>query len=252
MMPAALVLAGTRPGGDPFAAAQGVAHKALIEIEGKTLLERVIDGLHDAGVARIAVSCDPGAVADLARELGAETIPTCEGPSASVSAAFEMLGAPLIVTTSDHALLAGSWVEQLVRDTPDTADLALMLARRENVEKAMPGSRRTYLRFADGHWSGCNLFFLRTMRAHNAIDTWSMVEADRKRPWKIAARLGIGTLVSMLFGRLTLAEGVTKLGRRIGVRVSLVEAQDGLAAVDVDKAEDLEAVRIFLTRSREN
>ena len=34
MQPAALVLAGTRPGGDPFAMEQGVAHKALIEIDG--------------------------------------------------------------------------------------------------------------------------------------------------------------------------------------------------------------------------
>ena len=47
--------------------------------------------------------------------------------------------------------------------------------------------RRTWLRFADGQWSGCNLFLLQSRRAQAAIATWSAVEADRKRPWRIAA-----------------------------------------------------------------
>lgn len=118
-----------------------------------------------------------------------------------------------------------------------------MLARQDRVEAALPGARRTYLAFADGRWSGCNLFYLRTERAEAAIDLWQMVEADRKRPWRIAARLGPATLLSMLLRRLTLAEGIARLGRRIGIEAALVPATDGLAAVDVDKPADLVAVR---------
>lgn len=245
---AALVLAGTRPGGDPFAAAQGVAHKSLIEIDGTTLLERVVRALQEAGVSRIGVSCDEGPVADLARGLSAQVIPTGRGPSASVGAGFDEFGAPLIVTTSDHALLQTDWVRELVEGTPEDADLSVMLAEREAVQRAMPESKRTYLRFADGHWSGCNLFFLQTSEARRAIETWSMVEADRKRPWRIAARLGLGTLFSMLQGRLTIAEGLARLGQKIGVRAALVSASDGLAAVDVDKQADLDAVRALIAR----
>lgn len=245
-MTTALVLAGTRPGGDPFAQSLGVAHKALIELEGRTLLERVVAALREAGIDRIAVSCDEGAVAQLARSLGAEVIAPGRGPSASVYAAFEQLGAPMLVTTSDHALIDAEWVRELIAGTPDGADISVMLAERRTVERAMPGSRRTYLRFADGQWSGCNLFYLQTLRARAAIETWSMVEADRKRPWRIAARLGPGTLIAMLLGRLTLAEGLARLGKRIGLTAQLVAAKDGLAAVDIDKVEDLEAVRALL------
>lgn len=244
--PAALVLAGTRPGGDPFAQSVGVPHKALIEIDGRTLLERVVSALRDAGIDRIAVSCNPGPVAELAHGLKVETIAAENGPSASVAAAFEKLGAPMVVTTSDHALLEGAWVRELVTGTPETADLSVMMAERSVIEGALPSARRTYLRFADGDWSGCNLFYLRTPRARNAIDIWSTVEADRKRPWRIAARLGISTLFQMILRRLTLAEGLARLGKRIGVVASLVAASDGLAAVDVDKPEDLEAVRQIL------
>lgn len=247
---AALVLAGTRPGGDPFAEAMGVAHKALIEIEGVTLLERVVSALRDTQVDRILVSCNEAGIIDKCQSLGVETLPAQAGPSASVAAAFDRVGAPMIVTTSDHALLDPAWVEQLLRDTPQDADLSVMLARRERIESAMPGSRRTYLRFADGEWSGCNLFYLRTAAARRAIDMWGMVEKDRKRPWRIAARLGPATILSMLLRRLTLSEGLAKLGRRIGVAASLVAAEDGLAAVDVDKDEDLEAVRQLLLARR--
>lgn len=243
MNAAALVLAGTRAGGDPFAESQGAAHKALIEVGGEPILRRVVGALSLAGIARIVVSCDAGPVADLARDLGCETLPTGHGPSASVGFALERIGAPLIVTTSDHALLDAAWVRELVDNTPPDVDVSVMLARREVIEAAMPGSRRTYLRFADGHWSGCNLFYLQTASAASAIDVWAQVEADRKRPWRIASRLGIGTLVSMILGRLTLAEGLTRLGRKIGIKASLVAASDGLAAVDVDKVEDLLAVR---------
>ena len=246
--PAALVLAGTRSGGDPFAHEMGVSHKALIELNGRTLLERVVSALRDGGIANILVSCDDPEVVALAEKLGAQVIAPQAGPSASVADAFDATGAPLVVTTSDHALLHGDWVGHLIQHTPSDADLSIMLAQRELVEQAVPGSRRTYLTFADGGWSGCNLFYLARPDARRALDTWSMVEAHRKQPWKIAARLGPGTLLAMLLRRLTLAEGLSRLGAKIGVRAHLVPAPDGLAAVDIDKRSDLELVRALLKR----
>lgn len=245
--PAALVLAGSRPGApDPVAAAEGVSHKALVRIAGRPMLAHVVSALRAAGIERIAVSASDGAVRALARELGCEVLETGPGPSASVAIGLEALGAPLLVTTSDHALLQARWVRDFIADTPDRSDVAVLLARREAIEAAVPGSRRTYLRFADGHWSGCNLFLLATPRAGLAIDTWKVVEADRKRPWRIAARLGLGMLAGYALGRLTLATAIARLGRRIGIEASLVAARDGLAAVDVDKPEDLADARARL------
>lgn len=244
LMPAALILAGSRPGAlDPVAEAEGVAHKALVLIDGRPMLSHVVTALREAGIERIGVSASDPAVRDLALRLGCEVFATGTGPSASVAIGLDALGAPLLVTTSDHALLKAEWVRDFLNDTAPGSDVAILLARREAIEAAMPGSRRTYLRFADGHWSGCNLFLLATDRAGLAIETWKMVEADRKRPWRIAARLGLGMLVGYALGRLTLASAIARLGRRIGVTASLVAARDGLAAVDVDKPSDLADAR---------
>lgn len=247
----ALVLAGSRPGAaDPVAIAENVAHKALVDVDGQPMLTRVVSALRASGCDTVAVSADHPLVTELAQALGCVVIAPGRGPSASVAAAFAQLGAPMLVTTADHALLQPEWVRDFVADTPNNADVAVLLAHRAAVEMALPGSRRTYLKLADGGWSGCNLFLLASPNAAAAIATWSAVEADRKRPWRIAARLGGGTLWRYVLGRLTMAEAIARLGRRIGIRAIAVAARDGLAAVDVDKPGDLAQVRTLLADRR--
>lgn len=247
-VPAALVLAGSRPGApDPVALAEGASHKALVDLNGKPMLARVVEALRAAGAPRIAVVASDPAVVVLAQELGCEVLPAMAGPSASVAAGFAQLGAPMLVTTSDHGLIDPQWVVDFLADTPPDADVAILLARREAVEQAMPGAKRTWLRMADGQWSGCNLFLLASPHADAAIETWQTVEADRKRPWRIAARLGLGFLLRFALGKLSLASAIARLGTRIGVRASVVAARDGLAAVDVDKPSDLADARAILS-----
>lgn len=244
MKPSAVILAGSRPGApDPVAEAEGVPHKVLALVAGQTLLERVVGALKDAGVARIAVSANNPAVEAEARRLGVDLLPTARGPSESVAIAFERFGAPLLVTTGDHPLLRGEWIDEMIAGRPATADVATMLARRDRVEAAAPDTRRTWLSFADGQWSGCNLFLLASPAAANAIAAWRQVEADRKRPWRIARRLGLGTLWSYWRGKLTLAEAMARLGRTLGIKAALIPATDGRAAIDVDKPDDLALVR---------
>lgn len=239
----ALVLAGSRGQVDPVAAHAGVAHKALITVQGEPLLRRVLEALRGAGVERLVVSTSDAQVAELAQSCAAQVLPAAASPSLSVQQGVEALGTPLLVTTSDHALLEAEWIRRFVADAPEGADICVLLARRDLVEAAGPGTRRTYLRFADGEWSGCNLFLVRTERALSAVALWRQVEADRKRPWRIVRRLGPVTLLTYLAGRLTLADAVARLGGICGVRAAAVASPFGLAAVDVDKPSDLDLVR---------
>ncbi len=242
----ALILAGSRGGIDPVAAYAGVSHKALIVLDGDTLLARVARSLREAGATRIAVSVSDGAVGAHAAALGLTVLNAATGPSLSVRDGIAALGTPLLVTTADHALLQADWINQFRVDSPATADVTALLARRDVIEAAAPGTRRTYLRFADGAWSGCNLFQFATPRSIAALDLWAQVEADRKRPWRIVRRLGLATLLRYLSGRLTLVEAVAHLGRLAGLNAVAVATPHGLAAVDVDKPGDLDLVRTLV------
>lgn len=243
----ALVLAGSRGGADPVADYAGVAHKGLIELAGRTLLARVLGALESAGAVRIGVSSgDPAIIAALSRmtpKTHVEAIPAAESPSLSVRSGAEALGTPLLVTTVDHALLEPEWVRQFIADSPADVDIAVLLAPEPAVRAAAPHTQRTYLKFRDGWYSGCNLFLLRTPKALAAIDLWRSVESHRKQPWRIALLLGPTMLVGYGLGLLTLDGAIARLGRRLGVKAVAVRTPYGLAAVDVDKPADLDLVR---------
>jgi GTP:adenosylcobinamide-phosphate guanylyltransferase len=245
----ALILAGSRGGIDPVAAYGGASHKALITLDGRTLLARVAQSLRDAGATNIAVSVSDDAVRSHATELGLTVLTAAAGPSSSVREGIEALGTPLLVTTADHALLRPEWITRFLADAPPQADVAALLARKDVIEAAAPGTRRTYLRFADGAWSGCNLFHFASPRSVAALDLWAQVEADRKRPWRIVRKLGIGTLVRYMSGRLTLVAAIAHLGRLAGLNAAAVSTPFGLAAVDVDKPADLDLVRTLTART---
>ena len=247
-MVSAIILAGSRPGGDPVAESEGLSSKALVDIGGRTALDRVIDALEAAPVARIVVAGPDGPVAEAAAARGLETIAPAAGPSESVARAFDLIGPPLLVTTADHALLRPEWVRHFLTHAPADVDVAVMLAERGRVEEAIPGSKRTWLKFSDGHWSGCNLFLLRNANASRALAAWKQVEQDRKRPWRIARRIGPITLIRYVLGRLSSEQAFARLGRSMGVSATVVSAPDGLAALDVDSVADLEMVRAIVAR----
>lgn len=246
----ALVLAGSRGEAEPVARAAGVSHKGLATVGGETLLARVVGALMLAGAERIAVSTDAPeieaatiAMAATSGSVFIEPLPAAGSPSQSVAAALGLLGAPLLVTTVDHALLQAEWIEQFLANTPADADIAALLAPEEVVRAAAPDTQRTYLKLRDGRYSGCNLFYLASGRAVRGVELWRSVERHRKQPWRIAAILGVDMLAQYLAGRLTLDDAVARLGAKAGVKAAAVRSRYGLAAVDVDKPADLDLVR---------
>ena len=253
----ALVLAGTRGGGDPLAAYAGVSHKALIEVGGQTMIERVVQALAAVpDVARIVIAIEQ---AELLQGLPGLQLPACAkpittmvpaaGPSATVAAALVAEGTPLLVTTADHALLQTRWVQEFLVACPADGDVVVALARRDVVEAAAPHTRRTWLRFADGDFSGCNLFLMAQPDAAGAARLWSEMERDRKAPLRMMQRLGWTFALRYRLGWLTSAAAMARLGALAdGARLSIVALHDGRAAIDVDKPADLDLVRRLVAR----
>ncbi|BBK41120.1 hypothetical protein STVA_11400 [Allostella vacuolata] len=252
----ALVLAGSRGPGDPMAVAAGVGHKALIPAGGVPMLVRVVRALlATPEVGRIVVCIEDRAIAlglpEIARAAAAgrlDCIAAAGSPSQSVAAALAQLGTPLLVTTADHALLRPEWIRHFLAGLSPDADVTAAVARAEAIFAAVPKTRRTLLRFADGSFSGCNLFHLRTPAAAGAVQLWRRVEAERKRPLRMVRLLGPGFLLRFALGRLTLARALDRFGQLARVRAAVVEMPFGESAVDVDKPADLELVETLLRR----
>jgi 2-phospho-L-lactate guanylyltransferase (CobY/MobA/RfbA family) len=171
--------------------------------------------------------------------------------SRSVAAGLAAAGTPLLVTTADHALLRPAMVEHFLAgaDASD-ADVAVGLASAGTIAAAYPETRRTYLRFRDGAWSGANLFALRSDRAERAVAFWQRLERERKRPWRLARAFGPGLLLAYLLRLRTLSQAMALISRRLGLRVAAVSLPFAEAAIDVDKPADLDLVETILARRR--
>lgn len=244
----ALVLAGSRSGGDALAAHAGVSHKALIEIGGCTMLERVVRTLAASRhIDRIVVAIELPQLVEALPPCGKPVAPmvAAEGPSASVAAVLRAEGAPLLVTTADHALLTPEIVDAFLSAAP-SVDAVIALARRETVLAAAPGTQRTFLRFSDGDYSGCNLFLLARPAAMEVVRLWQELEADRKRPLAMLARLGPAYAIRYRLGKLSLQGALDRVGELSGARLGFVLLEEGRAAIDVDKPADLDLVRRLL------
>jgi len=251
----ALVLAGRRGPDDPLARAAGAPHRALLDVGGVPMLERVVETLHAfPRIGRIAISIDEPRVLETAPGLAARidgeperlsVLASDTSPSRSVLRALETLpsDAPLLLTTADHALLDAAMLEHflgacMTRD----ADFLLAIVDAVRLRQRFPESRRTYIHFRDASYSGANLFVLRTPAARRAVEFWTRAETFRKKPWRLAKAFGPTTLLRFVLRSLSLADALARASASIGAKIDAIEMPMAEAAVDVDRIEDLELV----------
>ena len=254
----ALVLAGRRGGEDVLAAAAGAPHRALLDVQGEPMLERVVRTLEEtACIERVLVSIDAPALLmqhpGLAHRVDAGdlTVTLSEpSPSRSVLHVMEQTppGAAMLVTTADHALLTPAMVEHFLDEAERSrADLAVALVAATRVQTRFPESKRTYLPFRGERFSGANLFAFLTEKAQHGAEFWIRAEQFRKQPWRLARAFGLRALLLFLLRRLDLDQAMRHASRAIGARIHAVPMPFAEAAVDVDTMSDLTLVNEILS-----
>jgi GTP:adenosylcobinamide-phosphate guanylyltransferase len=246
----AVVMAGSRPGGDPFARAHGTDLKPLIPVAGEPMVRRPVTALlASEGVTRVLV------LSQRPERIGA-VLPA--DPRLTVTRSGDTIAAtvlsliddpatlwPLLVTTADHALLTPQMVEEFVANA-DGADLGIGVVERNVLTKRLPQSKRTWIRFRGGAFTGANLFLLGTRKVRPAIELWRSMEQDRKKGWRLLAAFGPAVLLGAVLRLRTLEQTLALLGHKLSLSIHAVKLSDPLAAVDVDKEEDLQLVESIL------
>ncbi len=246
MVASVLILAGQRAGvKDPLCEAAGVSHKADIPVAGVPMLARVVSALRDAKIA------EPFFVSGYsARDL--TEVPSGDGPADSVQLGLEHIDQyPCLITTCDHALLSAEMIKSFISGAKSAGtDICVGLATEEVIKAEYPVTKRTYLRFSDHAVSGCNLFYIANENGLKAIAFWQSVQHLRKKPLKLARKVGVGIGVKFAAGRLSLDGAFEYAADRIGITAAPVLLPFAEAAIDVDKPSDLELVeQILETRS---
>ncbi|MEO7787006.1 MAG: NTP transferase domain-containing protein [Sphingomicrobium sp.] len=247
----AIVLAGSRPGGDPLARANGVAVKPLIVVGGEAMVRRPVRALlAAAGIGRVRVLTQEVAALEAALEADARL--SVDRSGATIAATIEALLAdpatsfPVLVTTADHALLTSAMIEEfLVRASG--ADLAIGAVERRALMARLPQTKRTWIAFRGGAYSGANLFAFGSREALRAVALWRQVEQDRKKGLRMLLAFGPSLLIGAGLRLRTIDQSLGAIGRRLDLDLRCVLLSDPLAAVDVDKPADLALVQAILS-----
>ena len=247
----AVVLAGSRPGTDPFAAAHGTDLKALIQVSGKQLVRWPVDALLASNQVRQIVVLSQ-APERIAAALPAHERLLVDHSWPTIAATLQALCAdssidwPVLVTTADHALLDPAMLDEFI-GRAGGADIALGLVERRTVRNRFPDAQRTWLKFRGGAYSGANLFLLGSPKVGTAIELWRSVEQDRKRGWRLLWQLGPVLFAGTALRLRSLQQVLDVLGQRLSLNIRAVELSDPLACVDVDKDADLALVEPILS-----
>ena len=246
----AVVLAGSRPGRDAFAEQYGTDLKALIPIAGEPMVRRPVRALLESdGVEKVLVvsQSTERIAAVLPEDLRIEH----QESAGTIAETIEQIvlkrttDFPLLVTTADHALLDPAMIAEFMAEAKG-ADLAIGVVERRPLLARLPQTKRTWLAFRGGAYSGANLFALGSIKSLAAIEQWRAVEQDRKKGWRVLSALGPALLLGAVLRLRTLDQSVAAMGRKLGMTARAVVLSDPLAGVDVDKPVDHAIVEAIL------
>lgn len=255
----ALLLAGRRPGIDPLAAHFGVKDKALIPVAGEAMLARVAKTLVSyPAIERVivltqdteALRADP----DTTWMLGHAAVRFESGGGSVSGAVAEAIDRhpdsyPFLVATADNVLLDHATIDAFLAGA-EGADLAVAVVERRTLLANYPKSRRTWLKFRGGAYSGANLFWLASPKVSGVLALWRTIEQQRKRGRAVIRAFGPLMLAGVGLRLLTLQRAIAFAGRRFGLDARAVVLPIAEACIDVDSVADHALVsEIFARRA---
>lgn len=258
----AIVLAGDRTKADSLIHHTKAGSKAMIDLDGTPMVRRVLNCLRQSKVVKRIAMAGPEAseVAtddELQRWIDEGQIhwsPPASSPSTSAYNAMQTLDAEesVLLTTADHPLLTPEIVDAFCRQSlADDVDVTVGLAPYALVAEAYPGIPKTVMHFSDGDFCGCNLFAFITPEGRRAAKFWRKIEQERKKPLVVIGLLGWRAVIRYRLGWLSLEEALTKLSKRLGLRMRAVILPYANAAIDVDSIADLVLVQGALQKAAE-
>ena len=222
----------------------GASERALIEIEGRTLLDCVLDSLRETGaVSRIICVATPDALASLAPDIVGLAAGERMTGNLFLGAREAKSDSILIVTADAPLVTSQTWTQFLDGATKNGLEAAYPIVSRQDAQAQFPGGKRTYATLAEGSFTGGNAFLLPKNRLEHIEPLINQAFENRKNPLALARMLGAKFILRFLAKKLTIGEVETKISSFLGCRAGAVRVSDASIAFDVDKIEDLETAR---------
>jgi len=240
----AVVLAG---GHVPTTLAHLCDHRALLQLNGRYLLDYLLETLEATpSVVATAIVADAEALpplSDLPGYRAAAGDSIVENMRHGANALVDENVTHLLFITGDIPLVTPEGLENyLLNSLGSAAALTYPIIPREASEIRFPGARRTYVRLREGSFTGGNAIFTVANLLDDKAALIQGLYSARKHPMKLAKILGLGTVLRLLLGTITLPYIEAVATRILGAPARAIISPHPEIGFDVDKLDDLVAV----------
>jgi CTP:molybdopterin cytidylyltransferase MocA len=248
----AIVTAGGRIGGD-FAQREGVTIKALLALNGTTLLERALRAIRESRhIERVCV-VGPWEVEGLARQAGADLFVEEQGSGIdNLLRGLDALAPQdrILCSASDLPFVRGEDVDRIAELSLPEAMVNYAIISRPEWETMFPGARAMFVPLSDGVFTGGCMHVLDVALVRRIEPMLQRTFQARKSQTGMARLLGPGLVLRLLAGRYLhprLGPSTEQARRRaeslLGCRCAILRGCSPRIAADVDDWEDWQYVR---------
>jgi molybdopterin-guanine dinucleotide biosynthesis protein A len=254
----AVILTGKRTAHNQFLQLAGVTNKALIEIDGKPMIQHVIDALNDSRYVERIYLVAPEDFEELSFESSKpiEVVPCGDTVVENLMLAVSKSGDAenVVITTCDNPLFRGFMLDRYIqRCLMADADFYYSVGRKSVISASYPEVVRTYVQGKDDGYTGANVYFVNKARFSADGEMLAKIDSYRKTPWKYIRLLGLSSLLKFVTKRIALEDVETRASEVIGCRFKLIPMPFPECGIDVDKMSDLVLVRrLFQKKAWQN
>lgn len=230
----------------------GVRVRAMAVVNGKTLLSHVVDALSGvSGVGEITVVGNvPESGAYVQVNDGGDFVTNifaglerCKGAAYALVSTSDL---PYVTANSIDAFLCGA----IDLAESSGANIIYPIVGVETCYTQFPGVKRTARKLKEGKFTGGNMVLLRPAFMMKHRDKIAKAHEARKSPARLAAMLGIGTLIRLVLSQsisprlLSVSMLEEKASSLLGGSVRALICPHADIATDLDKPEDFIAAGI--------
>lgn len=232
---------------DPaFAAKVGTAEKALIEFNGKTILETTLRALRDSGKIRnIVVVGSPKIQAKAADFAAIGLDPGDSGPE-NIFRGLEKLKEKdssldkALIVTCDLPFLTPQTVQNYLDLCPPDKDICVPVIEAKEFNRAYPGTTSTFVKTKDGTFTIGGMFLMNARKMPEIRASIEQVFAKRKSKIGMAMLIGPTFIYKFLTKTLTIRDLEAKIESMLKCTGKAVRHAPVEMAYDIDYLDDYE------------
>ena len=241
-----LILAGARNEG-PLKEYSQESHEALIKIGNEPMVEYVINAVKAAcHTEKIAIVGPKKEITNSINQNVDLIVDSSDSLMDNIQKGVKELNPQhyVLVITSDIPLITENVIDEFINSCEDKdADIYYPIISKQKNTAKFPNVKRTYVRLAEGTFTGGNMAVIKPEILNDALDWFEKVIIWRKKPWKLSQLLGIKFIFKFILGNLSLQEIEDRITEVIGYKGMGLIVDHPEVGFDIDKPSDLELMR---------